>query len=494
MCYAMRSPHLLYIRRPAILLSILMVIWASIFILRWTAPSDLLDKDQERPAAYMADAALNGHWIVQVDDNGQVCSKPPVYTWIGAGLILVTGRINAFALYFPSALAVLGCCLLMYFMGRQPMGRQAAFLGGVFLILSPIGLRIIYLARTDALFSFATFATACIGYGCWRKGWSWVWFWLAATLATLTKGPLGLVLAMGGFIGLLGQKRHRRLGRNPWLQHAFGLSLLLIIGLGWLWLAYLQLGDAVLEKIIGIELYGHASWSSGKYSPGVAFIVMPTFYFISRFFPWSLLAVVGLWKVWRKPVKNEESLCFDRFMAAYLCFGVALFSVFPHQRPDHLFPLLPAAGLLAGRFAAQWIEKHGRSRLLLPATIGAWIVMLVWFSVYYFIIDPSTNPWFERTKQVQQMAEHYSAFSDDTQSLYFVDTPYGLQFYLNLMKQRITYRAAAKLLLEKQDAQVAVRHPDQLRHFLPTGFELEEILRWPQSGKGSYYILRQRKV
>ena len=99
--------------RPYILMAVFFLIWASIFLLRYAAPSDLLDKDQERPAAYMADAALNGNWIVQVDDHGRVCSKPPVYTWVGAALILVAGQVNEFALYFPSALGVLGCCILM---------------------------------------------------------------------------------------------------------------------------------------------------------------------------------------------------------------------------------------------------------------------------------------------------------------------------------------------------------------------------------------------
>ncbi len=471
----------------------LLLIWASLFLLRWSAPSDLLDKDQERPAAYMADAALNGHWIVQVDDHGRVCSKPPVYTWMGAGLILLTGRINAFALYFPSALGVLGCCLLMWFMGRQRMGAQAAFLGAAFILLSPIGLRILYLARTDAVFSLTTFLTACLGYGCWRKGWRWIWFWLAATLAALTKGPLGVVLALGGFIGLLGQKRHRGLNKNVRLHHIMGVLLFFTIGLGWLWLAYHQLGNAVIEKIIGIELYGHVDWSSEKYSPGASFLVMPTFYFVSRFFPWSLPALVGLWRVWKHPDPDDEVRCFERFMAAYLCFGLILFTLSPHQRPDHLFPLLPAAGLLGGRVVTQWFEKRGRMRYLMPAVIGLWMVMLAGYSIYYFKIDPETNSWFAKTAGLQQLAERYASSNEDVRALYFVDTPYGLQFYLNTMKQRISYQKAAQLLQEQPEIRIAAKHPDRLKSLLPSGYELEEMMRWPRTGEGSFYILRNGK-
>ncbi len=195
--------------KPAVLLAILVSIWLSLFLLRYSAPSDLLDKDQERPAAYMADAALNGNWIVQVDDHGNICSKPPVYTWIGAGLILLTGSINDFALYFPSALGVLGCCLIVWFLGVRRFGALVAFLGGSALLLSALGIRILYLARTDAMFAFATLLTAFLGYRAWQKKSSWIWFWLAATLATLTKGPLGLVLATGGLLGLIGLPRRK---------------------------------------------------------------------------------------------------------------------------------------------------------------------------------------------------------------------------------------------------------------------------------------------
>lgn len=481
-------------RQSVILLSLILLIWACLFLLRWSAPSDLLDKDQERPAAYMADAALNGHWIVQVDDFGRVCSKPPIYTWMGAGLILLTGRINEFALYFPSALGVLGCCLLMWTMGRQRMGRPAAFLGAAFLMLSPIGVRILYLARTDAMFSLTTFLTACIGYGCWRKGWRWIWFWLAAALATLTKGPLGLVLALGGFIGLLGLKRYRGVNKHVWLHHAMGVALFLVIGLGWLWLAYQQLGHAVIDKMIRTELVGHADWGSQKLSPGAFFFLMPTLYFFSRFFPWSLPAAVGLWRVWKQPAQDEETLCFERFMAAYLCFGLLIFSLSPHQRPDLLFPLLPAAGLLGGRVAAQWFEKRDRMRYLIPAAMGIAMVILAGYTVYYFKIDPATNPWFARTQGVRQLAERYASSYGDTRSLYFVDTPYGLQFFLNTMKRRISYQSAAQMLQSQPQARIAVQHPDRLKALLPTGYELEEMMRWPQSGEARIYILHQGKA
>jgi 4-amino-4-deoxy-L-arabinose transferase-like glycosyltransferase len=477
-------------QKTSLYLMILILMWASLFLMRWFAPSDLLDKDQERPAAYMADAALNGNWIVQIDDHGRVCSKPPVYTWLGAGLILLIGHVNEFALYFPSALGVLGCCLLMWYCGGRRFGYQTAFVGVSFFLLSSLGIRILYLARTDALFAFATFLTACIGFGCRCKNWNWVWFWLAAALATLTKGPLGLVLAAGGLIGLIkipasgaGQARRGMLS---------GALLYLALCLGWLWLAYMQMGDAVIAKIIGRELYGHTNWGSDRFSVDYFFFIIPTLFFLSRFFPWSIFTLMGLWRVWKKPATEVNERLFERFVASYLLFGVMLFSVFPHQRADHLFPLLPAAGLLAGREVIRLVTRRNLGRHLLPAILGLWLFVWAAFSLYYFKIDPATNPWFAKTGGVQQLARRFEARIGNTDRLYFVDTPYGFQFYLNTMKPRISYEKAAELLKGDDAVIVSVRSLETLKKRLPPSLSLHMIMRWPETGDAFMLLVSNR--
>src|SRR3954466_15855950 len=87
---------------PVILLA---VIAASIFSIRLLAPPDLLDQDQERPASYVLDVIINGHWLCQKDLFGDITSKPPVWTWLSALTVLVSGKINVFALYLPGAMA-----------------------------------------------------------------------------------------------------------------------------------------------------------------------------------------------------------------------------------------------------------------------------------------------------------------------------------------------------------------------------------------------------
>ncbi|NQU44838.1 glycosyltransferase family 39 protein, partial [bacterium] len=92
----------------------LIAAWAAFFALRMSGPSDLMDNDQERPAAYMMDCARTGHWASQRDASGEVMSKPPLYTWLAAGVTLIIGRASLWGLYIPTGLAVLATVLLIY--------------------------------------------------------------------------------------------------------------------------------------------------------------------------------------------------------------------------------------------------------------------------------------------------------------------------------------------------------------------------------------------
>ena len=61
---------------------VIFITWLLIFLLRITGPSELLDNDQQRPAAYLMDLLVNGDWMVQTDPSGEIASKPPLSIWI----------------------------------------------------------------------------------------------------------------------------------------------------------------------------------------------------------------------------------------------------------------------------------------------------------------------------------------------------------------------------------------------------------------------------
>src|SRR4026208_646863 len=105
-----------------------------------------------------------------------------------------------------------------------------------------------HMARYDALLSVpaARGAVAAFRGGTRRTG--WLCCWLVGAVATLVKGPVGIVLAAGGLFAVLWENRSGdplRIRGSHWR----GVVLYLAICGGWLWLAYRQMGSPLIDKL-----------------------------------------------------------------------------------------------------------------------------------------------------------------------------------------------------------------------------------------------------
>src|SRR5213079_3315908 len=128
------------------------------------------------------------------------------------------------------------------------------------------------LARTDGVFAFTVTAAALMTFRASITGRGWTSCWLLAALATLTKGPLGVVLSAGGLLACFWE-RH---SQHPWpIRGAYlrGIGFFLLITGGWFFLAYLQVGESLVAKMLGQELFSHAV--SKAHFPGTLFYQPP---------------------------------------------------------------------------------------------------------------------------------------------------------------------------------------------------------------------------
>jgi len=459
---------------------LLTVVTAILFIVRAMGPSNLLDNDQERPAAYVMDVVLHGNWACQTDWTGDIMSKPPLFTWIAALATLPVGRANLVSLYFPCFLALLLTVGLLFGMGRRPFGFAAAFLAALTFLASPSGVKHIALARTDALFAATVALTAFLGYRAWVGGRGWPAFWCAAALATLTKGPLGLLLGALGLMAMAweripglrggkvagGESVEDRDGPRPggvsagfpWIQHLVGVGLFLLIAGGWFWLAYRHSGQAFIDKVIGRELVGHmVSDEHGTF--GIGFVKAPL-YWLSRFLPWSLLAVVGLWRVARHPATVPDERRFERFLFCWIVGGLTVFSLAKHQRGDLPLPLAAPAALLAGRELARWLRSWDAEKLV-RRSLAAVGVALALYTLYLHTVFART--WEARQSEALESFARTLALDSSLPPLLHVDDPYALQFHLNTMNRRVSFESAAEALASGEPVAVAVGDVERLR-------------------------------
>lgn len=460
-------------RIPALLVPLFLVTF--LFVIRILGPSNLTDNDQERPAAYILDAVRNGHWVIQKDWLGDIASKPPFYTWWAGATALVLGRVDLLALYLPCALAMAGSALLIAWMAGRSLGPRGALLVGFFVVANPLTAKLAALARTDAVFTFGVTLTAVLAFQAATLGRTWVWPWLGGAIATLTKGPLGLILGFSGVISFFLERTKSR-PRLGGLSQGVGVILFVLVCGGWFFLAWREMGEALIQKMIRSELVNHAIQSSEN-SRATGFILTPA-YFLSRFLPWSLLSIVGVWQAFRSPAEDPAQRRLQRFALTWLIVGFFLFGAASHQRGDLVAPLMPAGAVLAVFPVMRWLERW-TFRALALSCLAAGLALGTAFQLQHVSHHPAV---FAETRGCQRLAEEVLKNGARYRPLLHLDTPYALQFYLGTMDFAATPSLAAAQLRSGEAKAVAVADVGPLAIALGADApRLKVVAGWPDT-------------
>jgi hypothetical protein len=451
--------------------AILTGIAVALFAVRLTGLPNLLDNEY-RVGACVLDAIQNHDWICPHDSLGNT-DKPPMLTWLAALVSLATGRVTPFTLYLPTALSTLAIAGLLEVTGRREFGGRAGFLAGLGYLLSDVGARQIATARWDGLFAFTVALAAFAASRAWRLGRGWVWFWLAAAVSTLTKGPLGLLLAA---LGLLAVVWERRSGTPAPLRgsQSAGLAAYLLLTVGWFALAYREVGPHLIDNMIRGELVGHIV----EHSPGRRFIT-PIVDFLTNFAPWSILAVSGFVRIYRTPAPSDRERRFERFLLCWFAAGLLVFCVSPHNPSRLIYPVIPPAAAIAGRELDRLTRRYSLATILSSAGVVATLA-LAFFALQYHRLE-GKKPAIRETLAIMALARTVREQVGETFPLtYAEDCPYALQLSLNTLRPTVSYEEAATLLRGDAAAFVAVGDEQRLRRALgPDAPAVYEVARTP---------------
>ena len=458
-------------------LTLVTIAWICLLVVRLTAPYDLMNNDQQRPAAYTLDILVNNQWLCQRDVSGDITSKPPLFAWAAALSSLALGRLDRYTLMWPNAVAMLLLSWGVLALGGRYFGRAAGLVAALIFLLSPAGFKMVSLIRSDTLFGFTTFFTTFFLFQSVFRRWNWFPFWLMAAATTLTKGPLGVLIAAGGLVALLSEKPSQGWNRKGLFS---GAIVYLLICAGWFWAAWLLEGDALIAKMITKELVNHAVASDRGDGIGGGWY-KPVLYFTSRFFPWSLFAWAAFWRVWKHPSIENGVRQFERYLFAHFFFSLLVFSLAPHQRADHLFPLLPAAALLAGAQISRWKAHWTLQQWRINAVVLI-VSFSVLFGIFYHKVDYHKE--FQWLENIQNAAQEIDFSLGSDFPLVYDNGPIALHFYLNTMRLDVSPDYIDDLLRSEYPAYwIAYNKNEGQIEAITNGAEYFELKSWLPMGE-----------
>ncbi len=455
-------------------------LWAVSFLFSLKTPDNLIELGQEMHLGYIQDVVLRGEWILPRDLDGKISSKPPLAVWIGALVCMPFERTPMVAANFSVALGTLGLLLLIYFSGRRVFGEHPARIAALIYLFSFFAYKTQTLLRSDSWFAFFVYFSLILADRALRGRGSWAAFWLVSALATLCKGPLGLLLVLGGvsvcFFWMRRLPDWKGFLRGLWP----GLLIYLVLVCGWFLLALREGGEEAGRKYLVDELLGHAvTGKKGDY-PGMRLYDSPIFFF-GRFFPWSLASVAALVALWRRPAEAPDARYGERLHAGYFLFGLALFSLAPNQRDYYLLPLMPSAALLTGRWLAQWRERRfprlAWNHALLLVAAGYFTV----FGVYIYLYRPK-HPATLETRACREMAARLNAIFPSGGAITFLDSPAALRYYMNTMRRNAWGAASSEAMRTSLPAYVVVKKQRRLWEAWPEDAPPPRLLMEIQGG------------
>lgn len=335
---------------------------------RW----DLWDPDEPRYAEITKEMVDSGDWITMHYNGNTYSDKPPVFFWLIAFSSFLWGGFSSFSVRFPSAFLGTLTVILTFIIGRNIYNSRTGFFSGLILATSSEFAYLSTRANIDATLTFfvtSSFLCFVLWYQNWKsegrekkhaKRLLIYGFYVGMALATLTKGPIGLLPLLVSLIYLLIQKDWEGLKRMKLIH---GMLLFLAIVLSWYIPAVSKGGRTYLDETIFLHLVDY-------YLKGRQHIKPVYYYFYTfplQFLPWILFLPPAVINGFSKGAREKKNFL---FLLVWFAVMFIFFSLSKGKRSLYLLPLFPAVSLIVGKlwsdFFSTSLEHFRREWVALP--------------------------------------------------------------------------------------------------------------------------------
>ena len=318
----------------------------------------ITDTAESNYALTAKEMVLSGDWISPRIYGCFWYDKPIFYYWELALSFTLFG-FNEMAARLPAALFGSASVLFTYWFARRTYGEKTGWLSAIILGTSVECWILSKAVITDStLFLFMSGAVAFFYLGYTENRKYYFLCYLFAALATLTKGPIGILLpGLACLLFLLYKKDLKEMAHVHLLS---GLVLFILIAGAWYGtMCYLH-GKDFLLNFIGVHNVLRATVSEHPSHNKWYFYLM--IYFIG-FAPWSFFIPFSLFRRWKERKLNLRSADdMTQLLVIYAFVIFLFFQLVATKYTTYTFPALFSLSILTARLYRDYdfrIEKAG---------------------------------------------------------------------------------------------------------------------------------------
>ena len=422
----MRPPTLqyFYLEKPMTLL----ILITFISVVLWIGQGDFYTKGEPREASIAVSMLEKNQWILPTGYADEIAYKPPLTHWLIAVFSLPRGEVTPFSSRLPSALAFMGLIVVSFLFFGKNLKFQYSFLAALILLTSFELHRAAMTSRVDMLLTFLIVWSLTRLFR-WEErkklGGFPIWATLLLSLATLTKGPVGIVLPVMIFgVYLL------FLNYNLW-KIAVKLipvsAAALFLPLIWYFLAY-RVGGKAFLNIVWAENFGRFLGSENlpiHYDLGHVEAWWYNFLTLAAgFIPWTILLFISLFALnylkripsikilWNSFIHQDKIKLFSAIAAIII---IIFYTIPISKRSVYLMPAYPFLSIFIAQYVFYIREnktKFFSGFTVFIAVIASIVSLIVLFTVIFPVIDPVllASNFVKRQQTLDEIASTWQVF------------------------------------------------------------------------------------
>ena len=349
--------------------------------------------DEPRFALIAQDMLRSGDWLMPRVGGDLYPDKPPVFFWLLAAAMAVTGSVKL-GFLIPSLLSGIGTVLLVYDLLRRVRGREIAFAGALVLLIT---FQFVWQARQAQIDATLCFFTTLSLYGLLRHlaaGPAFGWFllgWAAAGLGVITKGV--------GFLPLFALVPWGLLAAHGWPTAAphhdarwFAGPACMLAAIA-IWFLPMLLATSAGGELLDYrnEILFHQTVT--RYAEAWHHHAPFWFYFV-EVVPLLWLPLIALapwlWPRWREALRSRDTLTV--VLLAWVLLVLVFFSTSSGKRGVYVVPAIPALAMAAAPWLPELLRARGPRRLVL--VLAAAMVAGGALAALYFATSDSADARF----------------------------------------------------------------------------------------------------